>query len=245
MRPNGGGRPLTLWELGGGSRRMTSPVGRVVQHLRLMLDDGGAGARDGDLLQRFALGRDETAFAALLHRHGPLVLGVCRRILHSVHDAEDAFQATFLVLARKASAIRQPDCVASWLYEVAYRLARKMKADVSKRRLREEKVPPAEAAGPPDLSWRERRAVLDEELQQLPEKNRQPLLLCYLEGLTQEEAAGQLGWPRGTLKRRLERGRELLKNRLVRRGLTLGVAVGATLPAGEALAVPLPAGLGA
>src|SRR5437660_2664153 len=228
----------------GGIRRMASPVTRMVQHLRLMLEDGSPGARDGELLQRFALGRDESAFATLLHRHGPLVLGVCRRILHSVHDAEDAFQATFLVLARKASAIRQPDCVASWLYEVAYRLARKMKADVSKRRLREEKVPPAEPHEPPDLSWRELKAVLDEELHQLPEKHRQPLLLCYLEGLTQEEAAQQLGWPRGTLKRRLERGRELLKGRLVRRGLGLGAAALATLPAGEALALPVPFGLG-
>ena len=100
---------------------MASPVTRVVQHLRLLLDDGSPGARDGELLQRFALGRDESAFATLLHRHGPLVLGVCRRILHSHHDAEDAFQATFLVLARRASAIRKPDSVASWLYEVAYR----------------------------------------------------------------------------------------------------------------------------
>jgi RNA polymerase sigma factor (sigma-70 family) len=224
---------------------MTSPVGRVVQHLRLLLEDGVAPARDGDLLVRFAASRDEDAFTALVHRHGPLVFGVCRRILHSAHDAEDAFQATFLVLARRASAIRQPDSLASWLYEVAYRLARKMKADLSKRRLREEKATPPEPAEPPDLSWRELQGVLDEELRGLPEKNRQPLLLCYLEGLTQEEAAGHLGWPRGTLKRRLERGRDLLKNRLTRRGLTLAAALGATLPAGDALAHTVPPALGA
>jgi len=217
---------------------MSSPAGKVVQHLRLMLD--GSAARDGELLERFAAVRDQDAFAALLQRHGPLVFGVCRRILHSVHDAEDAFQATFLVLARRAAAIRRPESLASWLYEVAYRLARKMKADLSKRRLRDEKATPREPAGPPDLSWREVQSVLDEELRGLPDKHRQPLLLCYLEGLTQEEAADQLGWPRGTLKRRLERGRELLRSRLTRRGLSMGAALGLALPAGEALALPVP-----
>src|SRR5271155_2887778 len=116
---------------------MTSPATRVVQHIRQIFQGDLAGLRDGQLLHRFASSRDERVFAALVQRHGPLVLGVCRRILQSVHDAEDAFQATFLGLARRASAIRKPDSLASWLYEVAYRLARKMKADASKRRLRE------------------------------------------------------------------------------------------------------------
>jgi RNA polymerase sigma factor (sigma-70 family) len=224
---------------------MTSPASRVVQHLRQIFHGDMGGLRDAQLLQRFAGVRDEQAFAVLVHRHGPLVLGVCRRILQSVHDAEDAFQATFLVLARRASAIRKPDSLASWLYEVAYRLARKMKADVSKRRVRECKVPPAAPVGPADLTGRELQTILDEELQHLADKYRQPLLLCYLEGLTQEEAAGQLGWPRGTLKRRLERGRELLKGQLSRRGLGLGAAIAVTLPAGEALALPVPVALSA
>jgi RNA polymerase sigma factor (sigma-70 family) len=224
---------------------MPSPASRVVQHLRQIFHGDLAMLRDAELLQRFAEMQDEQAFAALVHRHGPLVLGVCRRILQSVHDAEDAFQATFLVLARRASAIRKPDSLASWLYEVAYRLARKMKADLCKRRVRETKAQPPAPVPPADLTGRELQTILDEELQHLAAKYRQPLLLCYLEGLTQEEAAGQLGWPRGTLKRRLERGRELLKGQLSRRGLGLGAAIAVTLPAGEALALPVPATLGA
>jgi RNA polymerase sigma factor (sigma-70 family) len=223
---------------------MPSPASRVVQHLRQIFRGDMATLRDAQLLQRFADVQDEQAFAVLVHRHGPLVLGVCRRILQSVHDAEDAFQATFLVLARRASAIRKPDSLASWLYEVAYRLARKMKADACKRRVRETKVQPPAPVAPVDLTGRELQTILDEELQHLAAKYRQPLLLCYLEGLTQEEAAGQLGWPRGTLKRRLERGRELLKGQLSRRGLGLGAAIAVTLPAGEALALPVSATLG-
>jgi RNA polymerase sigma factor (sigma-70 family) len=222
---------------------MTSPASRVVQHLRQLYLGDVAALRDGQLLQRFADASDEQAFAALVHRHGPLVLGVCRRILQNLHDAEDAFQATFLVLARRASAIRKPDSLASWLYEVAYRLARKMRADLSKRRQRETKVPPPAPVAPVDLTGRELQTILDEELHHLADKYRQPLLLCYLEGLTQEEAAGQLGWPRGTLKRRLERGREMLKGQLNRRGLGLGAAIAVTLPAGEALAIPVPLAL--
>lgn len=223
---------------------MTSPAGRVVQHLRWIVEQGNA-LRDRDLLIAFATTGDESAFAALVRRHGPMVLGVCRRILQCQHDAEDAFQATFLVLARRAASIRQPDCLASWLYEVAFRLARKMKVDSSKRRAREDKATPPGTVAPPDPSWREMQSVLDEELRELPEKHRQPLLLCYLQGLTQEEAADQLGCPRGTLKRRLERGRELLKTRLSRRGLTLAGTLAATLPAGDALAHAVPAALGA
>jgi RNA polymerase sigma factor (sigma-70 family) len=224
---------------------MTSPARRVVQHIRQIFQGDLVGLRDGQLLQRFATLQDEQAFAILVQRHGPLVLGVCRRILQSVHDAEDAFQATFLVLARRASAIRKPDSLASWLYEVAYRLARKMKADASKRRQREEKVPAPAPVEPVDPTGRELHAILDEELQRLSEKYRQPLLLCYLEGMTQEEAAGQLGWPRGTLKRRLERGRELLKGQLSRRGVGLGAAIAVNLAAGEGLAMTVPAALGA
>src|SRR5262249_47614526 len=155
---------------------------------------------DAQLLEHFTKTRAEQAFAALVHRHGPLVLGVCQRILHSSHDAEDAFQATFLVLARRAGSIRKQDSLAAWLHGIAFRLAKTMKRDASKRRQREQQASPPMPQGPPDLCGRELHAVLDEEVQRLPVNNRQPLLLCYFEGLTQEKAAQQLGWPRGTLK---------------------------------------------
>jgi RNA polymerase sigma factor (sigma-70 family) len=163
-------------------------------------------------------------------------------VLQSAHDAEDAMQATFLVLARRAGALRRPEALAGWLYGVAYRVARKMKTQRDKRGELERKATPPAPTEPADSSWCELRGVLDEELQRLPEAQRQPLLLCYFQGLTQQEAARQLGWPRGTLKRRLERGRTILKNRLSRRGLTLATALAATLPAGDALTVPPPAG---
>src|SRR5262245_22318915 len=224
---------------------MTQPVGRVVRQLREMLDgETAAGLRDAQLLERFTRDREEQAFAALVHRHGPLVLGVCQRILQHRHDAEDAFQATFLVLARRAAAIRQPDSLAAWLHGIALRVARTMKRDAGKRRQLQQHAAPPVPQGPPDPCLRELQAVLDEELQRLPENHRQPLLLCYFQGLTQEEAARQLGWPRGTLKRRLERGRELLKVRLIRRGLSLGAALIAATAADPALAVPLPPTLG-
>jgi RNA polymerase sigma factor (sigma-70 family) len=224
---------------------MATRVSRVVQYLRQKLDGEGAHAlRDGELVECFARARAEEAFAVLVERHGPMILGVCRRILQNRHDAEDAFQATFLVLARRAAALRKRDSLAAWLYGIAQRVALNMRRNASKRHRREGQLP----APPPDvradLGLRELHAALDEELQRLPENNRQPLLLCYLEGLTQDEAARQLGWPRGTLKRRLERGRELLRARLTRRGLTIGAALLAAGPTGEALAVSLPAALG-
>ncbi len=175
---------------------------------------------DAHLLQRFAAHRDEAAFAILVERHGPLVLSVCRRVLGIVQDAEDAFQATFLVLARKAGAIQEPGLLGNWLYGVASRIARKARAGVSKRQMHEKQVrllpslqAPA-AAEPNDLG-----PVLDEELARLPEKYRAALVLCYLEGKTNEEAARLLRWPTGTVKGRLARARELLRSRLVRRGL--------------------------
>lgn len=221
---------------------MPATVGKLIQRLRHFLaNDAAAAQGDAHLLQRFSANRDETAMAELIARHGLLVFGVCQRVLQNSHDAEDAFQAVFLVLARRAAAIRKPASLASWLFGVALRLAMKMKADASKRRQHENSVPVAPSTPPDDLAWRELQSALDQELGRLPERQRLPLLLCYLEGLSQEEAAARLGWPRGTLKRRLECGRDALRQRLTRRGLTLAGGLLAVLPAQESLAAGLSA----
>jgi RNA polymerase sigma factor (sigma-70 family) len=166
-----------------------------------------------------------------------MVLDVCRSVLHHEHDAEDAFQATFLVLARKAESIRRPDAVAGWLYEVAHHVAVKALASTARRRAQEQRVSPMAAADPTlDMTLRDLRRVLHEELRQLPEKYRLPLVLCYLEGRSQEEAAGQLGWTKGTFRGRLDRGRESLRRRLAARGITLSALLCATAIAPKALA---------
>src|SRR5262249_26019760 len=152
-------------------------------------------------------------------RHGPMVLGVCRRVLDHAHDAEDAFQATFLVLARKAASIVARDTVGNWLYGVAYRTAHKARVAAARRRLKERQMSRPEALD--EDVWRELRPVLDQELNRLPEKYREPVILCDLEGQTRKEAARRLGWPEGTLSGRLSRARVLLAKRLARHGLTL------------------------
>jgi RNA polymerase sigma-70 factor (ECF subfamily) len=199
---------------------------------------------DADLLRRFATDRDQAAFAALVERYGPLVLSVCRRVLGIVQDAEDAFQATFLVLARKAGEIRDPGLLGNWLYGVASRIARKARVAVSKRQTHEKLVrllPSLEAPAvePDDLG-----PVLDEELSRLPEKYRAALVLCYLEGKTNEEAARLLDWPTGTVKGRLARARDLLRSRLVRRGLRASALLLCTfLGAARARAAAVPGAL--
>ncbi|MBL8798696.1 MAG: sigma-70 family RNA polymerase sigma factor, partial [Planctomycetia bacterium] len=207
------------------------------------LDDARAQTgQDQHLLQAYTARRDPAAFADLVRKHGPLVLGVCRRVLHDTHDAEDAFQATFLVLVRKAGSIRKREAVASWLYGVAYRLASKLKLQAARRRQREREVAPPTTARAGDLTWDELRGLLDEELARLPERWRAPLLLCYLAGKTQDEAAQQLGWSFGTFRRRLERGRDVLRERLARRGLALSAALFPALLTQQAEAA-LPAAL--
>src|SRR5262249_51184927 len=199
---------------------------------------------DGELLQQFIAGRDEAAFTALVQRHGAMVLGVCRSVLGHQQDAEDAFQATFLVLARKATAIRKRQSISSWLHGVAYRLALKARAQAGKRRAHvklAERADPASAMD--DLTWRELRGILHEELQRLPDKYRAPLLLCYWEGKTRDEAAEQLGWAKGTLKEQLERGRNLLRGRLTRRGLVPSATLFATLLSQSGLQAAMSAGL--
>src|SRR5262249_41249526 len=184
------------------------------------------------LLERFASRHDDVAFATLVERHGAMVLGVCRRVLHHLHDAEGAFQATFLILAPQAGAIRPHDSIAGWLYQVAYPLAVKARASAAKRRSylrREVDMPTADPLA--ELNGQELRSLLDEELNQLPEQCRSALVLCYLEGKTQDEAARLLGWSKGTLRRRLGQGRELLRIRLGRRGLPLAAGrIAARLP---------------
>ncbi len=196
---------------------------------------------DRELLRRYAARRDESCFEALLLRHGPMVLGLCRRMLPGEHDAEDAFQATFLALARGAASVRSAESLGAWLHGVARRLARKARAAAARRRRGEGRAPPREAPGPlEEVSLREARAVLDEELARLPERFRGPLVLCCLEGRARDEAAALLGCPLGTLKSRLEKARGLLRRRLARRGLTLTSALTAALlaPAAPAAVPP-------
>jgi RNA polymerase sigma factor (sigma-70 family) len=202
---------------------------------------------DQQLLDRFVRRRDEVAFEALVQRHGPMVLAVCRRVLGQAQEADDAFQATFLVLLRKADSIAKPELLGSWLYGVACRVARKARAQAASRRAHES-AREAVAMPPPDplleVAWRELRALLDEELQHLPPKYQAPLVLCYLEGLTNEEAARRLGWPSGSISYRLARARELLKARLSRRCKALSPALlGAVLASAAPPLTGLPTGL--
>jgi RNA polymerase sigma factor (sigma-70 family) len=200
----------------------TGQVPNVLQYLRGLFRAPGADQSDRQMLERFAATRDEAAFAALVERHAPLVWGVCRRVLGHEHDAEDAFQATFLVLARRAGSVRWRDDIGNWLYAVAVKVARKARARAERRRSREREAQPMpnrDAFSEADRN--ELRAVLDEEIAYLPEKYRRPVVLCCLQGKTYGEAAQLLGWPEGTVSGRLARARELLTRRLTRRGLTL------------------------
>jgi RNA polymerase sigma factor (sigma-70 family) len=219
------------------------PLHRVLHHLRRLTRTPAADAlSDSQLLQRFAQTREEAAFQTLVDRHGPMVLGVCRRLLADPHDADDAFQATFLVLIRKAEALTLWGSLASWLYGVAYRTALKARSEAARRRRyeRQAAVDPQTDVAESESAVPELRQVLDQELSRLPEKYRVPLVLCYLEGKTNEEAARLLGWPVGSMSRRLEKGRELLSVRLVRRGIGLsGSAIAAAMAESASSAVPV------
>ena len=201
----------------------------VLAHVRKLFAAHGYDAlSDRDLLNRFINDRDEAAVTVLIERHGPMVLGICRRVLGNAHDAEDACQATFLVLVRKAASVRKKESLASWLHGVAYHVATNLKRDLARRRSREGAVAKASCeVAAEDLTWREVQIALDEELARLPDRFRAPLVLCCLEGKTRDEAARQLRWTLGTLRGRLERGRELLRARLTRRGLAFSAAMAA------------------
>jgi RNA polymerase sigma factor (sigma-70 family) len=201
----------------------STEVSAVLRHLRhLAADRNDHELPDDQLLGRFVARRDEAAFAALLRRHGPMVLGVCRNVLRDFHDAEDAFQATFLLLAQKAGSIHRRESVSGWLYRVAYHLAVRAGAAATRRRALEKKAVTMPSADPLlDMSLREVRGVLFEELEKLPSQYRTLLVLCALEEKSREEAARLLGWSRNAVKGKLERGRQLLRSRLRRRGLDL------------------------
>jgi len=202
---------------------------------------------DAILLERFVTGREEAAFVALVQRHGPLVEGICRRVLRNEHDVEDVFQATFLVLARKAAALPWRESVAAWLCSVAHRLALGARSDHLRQRRRETSFTTLARSGPAvgdrgnggllpekyhplaapsgEIERVDLRRLLDDELRHLPEKYRASVVLCDLEGRTHEEAARQLGCPTGSMSRRLQRARALLRRRLILRGLSLAIGL--------------------
>jgi len=196
---------------------------------------------DRHLVEQFLARGDESALEALVRRHGPMVYRVSWRILQHNQDAEDAFQATFLLLAQKLRTVRKHESVASWLHGVAHRMALKAKAQVARRRRHEQASRPKEA--PNEVSWEQVRAALDSELAALPEKWRLPLILCYLEGRTQDQAADDLGWSRTTLQRRLVEARGALSRRLTRRGVVWPAALSAVLVSDCVAPAALPSGL--
>jgi RNA polymerase sigma factor (sigma-70 family) len=209
----------------------TSQVSGVIQHLRraVLLRDG-AGLTDGQLLESYISRREEAALAVLVRRHGPMVWGVCRRILHNEHDAEDAFQATFLVLVRRAASVVPREMVANWLHGVARQTAWKARTTAAKRMERERQVTemPEPAVAEQDF-WHDVRPLLDQELGRLPKKHRAVIVLCDLEGKTRKEAARQLGVPEGTIAGWLARARRMLARRFGRQGVVLSAGVLATV----------------
>ncbi len=204
--------------------------GAVLRQLQTLFDLGSIGdLTDGQLLARFTTGGGESAeraFAALVERHGPMVLRVCRNALADPNDAQDAFQATFLVLVRKARSLWVQDSLGPWLHRVAHRVAARVRASAARRREHERRAAESRPTPSPDGDdWQEFSRALHEEVDRLPERCRVPVVLCDLEGLTHEQAARRLSWPIGTVKSRLTRGREFLRSRLIRRGMAPAVGL--------------------
>src|SRR5262249_4595958 len=206
------GGSSNIW--GGMTNGQTS---EVLQHLRTSVLREAGGLSDRQLLEIFIERRDEAAFEAIVRRHGPMVMGVCGRVLRNRQDAEDAFQAVFLVLVRKAAAITSRELLAAWLYGVAYNTALKAKSAAARRRRKERQatamLEPDSETSSPERDW---LPFLDRELNGLPDRYRLPIVLCELQGKSHKEAARELGCPIGTLSGRLSRGRNLLAKRLAR-----------------------------
>jgi RNA polymerase sigma factor (sigma-70 family) len=214
-----------------------SHLNLLLQQIRCLSGSLSDPDSDDQLLERFRASRDEAAFTALVRRHGAMVFGVCRRVLRHEQDTEDVFQATFLILARKAASLRLQRSLGGWLHEVAYHLALRARTNTARRQRSENEVRSMTPREEPalEVGRSELRSLLDEELRLLPAKYREPLILCYLEGKTNEQAAQQLGWPAGSMSRRLARGRELLRRRLIRRGVALPASVLAAVLTEEAV----------
>jgi polysaccharide export outer membrane protein len=216
-----------------------APTQVYTDHMQVLFGVGTcAGLTDGQLLERFMAGQNEPgdlAFETLVTRHGPMVMRVCRNVLDDPHDVHDAYQAVFLVLARRANAIRNRQAIGSWLYGVAVRVSARAKVTAIRRHIRDKRtmgaaqaiaavVPNQDDASP--IERNDRAQAVHQELSRLPEKYRAPVVLCYLEGLTHDEAAARLSWPVGTVRSRLARGRDRLRNRLTRRGVSAPASVG-------------------
>ncbi len=220
----------------------TSQMSEVIHHLRraVLLGDG-AGQTDGQLLEDYISRHDRAALEALVWRHGPMVWGVCRRVLNNHHDAEDAFQATFLVLIRRAASIASRELLANWLYGVAHQTALKARQTAGKRRTRERQVKEMpETAMVEQAPRHDLQPLLDQELSRLPDRYRIPIVLCDLEGKTRKEAARQLGVPEGTVAGRLTRARAMLAKRLARHGLALGCGTLAAVLSQKAASASVP-----
>jgi RNA polymerase sigma factor (sigma-70 family) len=217
----------------GGITMVKTATSPILRFIRNMVDARQVRELpDHELLQRFKSQQDQTAFQALVRRHGVMVFDVCRSVLGDNANAEDAFQATFLVLASKADSIRNTASVGSWMHGVAYRTALRARVQSSLRQKHEAITPARQASTPDDLSWQEAREILHQELNGLPERYRVPLVLCFLEGATQAEAAAHMKVAKSTLRVRLDQGRALLRKRLIRRGLgSSAILAVATLPA--------------
>jgi RNA polymerase sigma factor (sigma-70 family) len=223
------------------------PGGTTLRHVHTLFNLGAVGGlADGQLLERYTTctGEEaELAFATLVERHGPMVLRVCRDLLRDEHAAHDAFQATFLVLVRRAGSLWTRDSLGPWLYQVAVRVARNARSTAARRRRHERRAATLAARFVGGEGRDDCGPVLHEELCRLPERYRAVIVLCGLEGLTQEQAARHLGWPIGTVQSRLARGREALRGRLIRRGLAPGVALTALVSSARGVAAAVPQAL--
>ncbi|HJZ89777.1 MAG TPA: sigma-70 family RNA polymerase sigma factor, partial [Gemmataceae bacterium] len=221
------------------SARLTGLIRRLHSGL---VPAPAVGQTDREALRAFVARKDESAFAVVVQRHGAMVLRVCQRVLHHAQDAEDAFQATFLVLARKAATIGKSESLGSWLHGVAFRVSMRAKRDAGRRRAKERRAPIPVGSDPAEaLAWRDVQILLEAEIGRLPERFRAAFVACYLEGRSRAEAAAELGIEENTLSSRLARARERLRHQLARRGVNLPAVLAAVAltTGGSGLAIPV------